>query len=479
MGAAGLGAAPFAAAAAFAMAVGVDLGARRRRDPLVDLFGAAAPTPVVDLLGAGPRTVTVDLARERVAAVAVDLARAKSPEPPAVETPRRQVPVVPAATARGRGRRRAVRRGAPAQGSRRQAAAPRRETKGSRQGALDRETRAHAAARREEGRARRYRAATGRAKSRKRRTAAGAAAAAAQLLRQLNDVEDTLTRAEASAASEPPPPKVPAYRLAWRESQAYLAAGDGEAAVAAVLAANHDRTTARLLVALGDAQLSDATLDALLSEVASLLGGDYRAYALPYVAAAAKAGALNRVRATTRAELAAGLAAAAARGDGDAGGDADGAGSLDAGTTGAQHRDHAARLACPIPRVNDTAPQLRQALPGLPSWSSRSAVMALLNATQASLPSSTRHESRSCMSSGFQLAMLAPSSFAIISPATCRSLLPAGKSSAAAWHSLNAAWMSLAWRTTRDGAAARCSGANLCAIQPVGGCVEASPRPRD
>ena len=71
------------------------------------------------------------------------------------------------------------------------------------------------------------------------------------------------------------------------------------------------------------------------------------------------------------------------------------------------------------------------------------------------------------MSSGFQLAMLAPSSFAIISPATCRSLLPAGKSSAAAWHSLNAAWMSLAWRTTRDGAAARCCGANLCAIQPV------------
>ena len=66
-------------------------------------------------------------------------------------------------------------------------------------------------------------------------------------------------------------------------------------------------------------QLSDATLDALLSEVASLLGGDYRAYALPYVAAAAKAGALNRVHATTRAELAAGLAAAAARGDGDAG----------------------------------------------------------------------------------------------------------------------------------------------------------------
>ena len=53
-------------------------------------------------------------------------------------------------------------------------------------------------------------------------------------------------------------------------------------------------------------QLSDATLDALLSEVASLLGGDYRAYALPYVAAAAKAGALNRVRAATRAELAAG-----------------------------------------------------------------------------------------------------------------------------------------------------------------------------
>jgi hypothetical protein len=158
-----------------------------------------------------------------------------------------------------------------------------------------------------------------RSKSRKRRTAAGAAAAAAQLLRQLNDVEDTLTRAEASASFEPPPPKVPAYRLAWRESQAYLAAGDGEAAVAAVLAANHDRTTARLLVALGDAQLSDATLDALLSEVASLLGGDYRAYALPYVAAAAKAGALNRVRATTRAELAAGLASAAARGDGDAG----------------------------------------------------------------------------------------------------------------------------------------------------------------
>ena len=38
------------------------------------------------------------------------------------------------------------------------------------------------------------------------------------------------------------------------------------------------------------------------------------------------------------------------------------------------------------------------------------------------------------MSSGFQLAMLAPSSFAIISPATCRSLEPAGKSSAAAWH---------------------------------------------
>ena len=33
---------------------------------------------------------------------------------------------------------------------------------------------------------------------------------------------------------------------------------------------------------------------------------------------AAKAGALNRVRATTRAELAAGLAHAAARGDGDA-----------------------------------------------------------------------------------------------------------------------------------------------------------------
>ena len=127
-----------------------------------------------------------------------------------------------------------------------------------------------------------------------------------------------MTRAE-GAASAKPPPKVPAYRLAWRESQAYLAAGDGEAAVAAVLAANHDRTTARLLVALGDAQLSDATLDALLSEVASLLGGDYRAYALPYVAAAAKAGALNRVRATTRAELAAGLAHAAARGDGDAG----------------------------------------------------------------------------------------------------------------------------------------------------------------
>ena len=50
-----------------------------------------------------------------------------------------------------------------------------------------------------------------------------------------------------------------------------------------------------------------------------LLGGDYRAYALPYVAAAAKAGALNRVPATTRAELAAGLAHAAARGDGDAG----------------------------------------------------------------------------------------------------------------------------------------------------------------
>jgi hypothetical protein len=155
-------------------------------------------------------------------------------------------------------------------------------------------------------------------KSRKRRTAAGAAAAAAQLLRQLNDVEDTLTRAE-GAASAKPPPEVPAYRLAWRASQAYLAAGDGEAAVAAVLAANHDRTTARLLVALGDAQLSDATRDALLSEVASLLGGDYRAYALPYVAAAAKAGALNRVRATTRAELAAGLAHAAARGDGDAG----------------------------------------------------------------------------------------------------------------------------------------------------------------
>ena len=92
-----------------------------------------------------------------------------------------------------------------------------------------------------------------------------------------------------------------------------------KAAVAAVLAANHDRTTARLLVALGDVQLSDATLDALLREVASLLGGDYRAYALPYVAAAVKAGALNRVRATTRAELAAGLASAAARGDGDAG----------------------------------------------------------------------------------------------------------------------------------------------------------------
>ena len=146
----------------------------------------------------------------------------------------------------------------------------------------------------------------------------GAAAAAAQLLRHLNAVEDTLTRAE-GAASAKPPPKVPAYRLAWRERQAYLAAGDGEAAVAAVLAANHDRTTARLLVALGDVQLSDATRDALLREVASLLGGDYRAYALPYVAAAAKAGALNRVRATTRAELAAGLASAAARGDGDAG----------------------------------------------------------------------------------------------------------------------------------------------------------------
>merc|ERR1739841_305731 len=156
-------------------------------------------------------------------------------------------------------------------------------------------------------------------KARKRRTAAGAAAAAAQLLRQLNDVEDTLKRAEGAASAPTPPPKVPAYRLAWRESQAYLAAGDGEAAAAAVLAANHDRTTARLLVALGDAQLSDATLDVLLSEVASLLGGDYRAYALPYVAAAAKAGALNRVRATTRAELAAGLAAASARGDGDAG----------------------------------------------------------------------------------------------------------------------------------------------------------------
>ena len=148
-------------------------------------------------------------------------------------------------------------------------------------------------------------------KSRKRRTAAGAAAAAAQLLRQLNDVEDTLTRAEASATFEPPPPKVPAHRLAWRESQAYLAAGDGEAAVAAVLAANHDRTTARLLVALGDVQLSDATLDALLGEVASLLGGEYRAYALPFVAGAAKAGALNRVHAATRAELAAGLASAA------------------------------------------------------------------------------------------------------------------------------------------------------------------------
>ena len=57
-----------------------------------------------------------------------------------------------------------------------------------------------------------------------------------------------------------------------------------------------------------------------MGEVASLLGGDYRAYAaLPYVAAAAKAGALNRVPSPTRAELAAnGLAPRRRGGDGDA-----------------------------------------------------------------------------------------------------------------------------------------------------------------
>ena len=60
--------------------------------PLVDLFGAAAPTPVVDSAGRGPDGY-VDLARERVAGCRRS-SRAKSPEPPAVETPR-QAPVVP------------------------------------------------------------------------------------------------------------------------------------------------------------------------------------------------------------------------------------------------------------------------------------------------------------------------------------------------------------------------------------------------
>ena len=277
----------------------------------VMVVATAQNAPVVDLLGAGPRTVTVDLARERVAAV-VDLARAKSPEPPAVETPR-QVPVVPPLRlpAVEDDDAPSVEVPPPKEAKPRPLVVRPKEAVAKAPLIVKRVRMQPSAAKKAAPVA--IAPPTRPRKSRKRRTAA------AQLLRQLNDVEDTLTRAEASATFEPHPPKVPAYRLAWRESQAYLAAGDGEAAVAAVLAANHDRTTARLLVALGDAQLSNETLDALLSEVASLLGGDYRAYALPYVAAAAKAGALNRVPATTRAELAAGLAHAAARGDGNAG----------------------------------------------------------------------------------------------------------------------------------------------------------------
>ena len=165
-------------------------------------------------------------------------------------------------------------------------------------------------------------------KSRKRRTAAGAAAAAAQLLRQLNDLEETVTRAE-GAVSEPPTRAVdeapsrrePAHRRAWRRAEASLAAGDGEAAVAEVLSVQHARTTARLLARAGPEvfpQLSDATLDALLCEVASLLRGDYRAYALPWIAGAAKAGALNSASGATRSDLTTGLSAAANQGDGDA-----------------------------------------------------------------------------------------------------------------------------------------------------------------
>ena len=71
-------------------------------------------------------------------------------------------------------------------------------------------------------------------------------------------------------------------------------------------------------------------------------------------------------------------------------------------------RHRALNARCPAPRA-----------PAAPSWC----------AERDARPAALVHEAPvgSCMSSGFQLAMLAPSSFAIISPATCRSLEPAGR----------------------------------------------------
>ena len=296
--------------------VGVDLGGAARATPLVDLFGAARTTPVVDLLGAGPRTVAVDLARAKIPAPpaptieATPPRHAPPPRSPMPEvTPPRHAPVIPPLQLP------AIEDDAPSV-----EVPPPKEVVKAVPAVVKRVRLRPPAAKQVKAVAPRLR------KSRKRRTAAGAAAAAAQLLRQLNDLEETVTRAE-GAVSEPPTRAVeksrrePAHRRAWRRAEASLAAGDGEAAVAAVLSVQHARTTARLLARAGPEvfpQLSDATLDALLCEVASLLRGDYRAYALPWVAGAAKAGALNRASGATRSDLTTGLSAAANQGDGDA-----------------------------------------------------------------------------------------------------------------------------------------------------------------